>query len=219
MSIVQSINVGEPHRIGTKQGVTGIDKRPVPGPVHVSAPSTEGGSGVAGDLICDVENHGGEDQAVYAYAREDLDWWQQELGLDTGLSSGMFGENLTTAGLDVTGALIGETWRVGDDVLLQVTVPRIPCSTFRAWIGVKGWLKLFTRRAAPGAYLRVLSPGDIRMGDPIAVESRPSHEVTINTVFRALTLEPDLLPTLLAASDYLIPDVIRRVHERDVFVI
>jgi MOSC domain-containing protein YiiM len=131
VSIVESINVGQPREIRSKGGLTGIDKRPTPGPVCVSAPLMDGASGVAGDVICDVENHGGGDQAIYAYAREDLDWWQKKLDLDTALSSGMFGENLTTAGLDVTGALIGETWRVGDEVQLQVTVPRIPCSTFR----------------------------------------------------------------------------------------
>ena len=96
-------------------------------------------------MICDAKNRGGGSQAVYAYAREDLDWWEAELGEP--LRSGRFGENLTMAGLEVTDALIGEIWRVGDSAVLQVTGPRIPCATFVVWMNRKGWLKEFTRRA------------------------------------------------------------------------
>jgi MOSC domain-containing protein YiiM len=201
---VESLNVGAVRPIAAKSGVSGIDKRPVAGPVLVRAPGLKGigGSGLVGDAICDTDNHGGNDQAVYAYAREDLDRWQGELG--RALPSGTFGENVTTSGLDVTGAVIGERWRVGADLVLQVTVPRIPCRTFAVWLGEQGWIKTFTLRAIPGAYLRVLSPGEVRQGDPIVVEHRPAHEVTIGTVFRAITTEPELLPRLLDADE--LPD-------------
>lgn len=198
---VQSINVGGPRPISTKSGLTGIDKRPVEGPVPVRPPGPKGagGSGLVGDRILDTKNHGGDDQAVYAYAREDLDAWGEELGRP--LPSGVFGENLTTAGLDVTGALIGERWQVGSDVVLQVTVPRIPCQTFAAWMGLPGWVKTFTLRGQPGAYLRVLRGGDVQRGDPVIIVHRPNHEVTIGLAFRAFTTERQLLPRLLDAED------------------
>ena len=181
---------------------TGIDKRPTSEPVFVRAPGTKAdglGSGLIGDAIGDRESHGGDDQAVYAYAREDLDRWANVLGRD--LPSGSFGENLTTEGIDVNAALIGERWIVGEGVELQITDPRIPCSTFRGWIAVRGWLKTFTEAAIPGSYLRVITPGSISAGDAITVSHRPDHQVTVALVFRALTLEPGLLPSILAATD------------------
>ncbi|WP_213450574.1 MOSC domain-containing protein [Rhizomonospora bruguierae] len=198
MAHVISVNIAVPRANPAKStGVTGIDKRPVEGPVEVRAPGP-GGSGLAGDKIFDVAHHGGADQAVYAYAREDLDAWGAELGRH--LPGGCFGENLTTAGVDVTGALIGERWRVGEQVVLEVCVPRIPCGTFAHWLGEQRWEKRFTARAVPGAYLRVVAPGAVRAGDPVTVLDRPDHAVTIGLTFRALTLEPDLLPRLLAAD-------------------
>lgn len=208
MAVVESVNVGAVRAIAAKAGTTGIDKRPVAGPVAVGVPGA-GASGVAGDAICDVRVHGGPDAAVYAYAREDLDAWEADLGP---LSSGVFGENLTTRGVDVTGALVGERWRVGE-VVLQVTDPRIPCSTFAAWLDRAGWVRTFTERAVPGAYLRVLVPGRVRAGDEVVVEHRPDHDVSIGLVFRARTAEPDLLPRLLAAGADL-PDGTRELVER-----
>lgn len=167
------------------------------GPVAVRAPGPNGeASGVVGDRIFDTANHGGPDQAVYAYAREDLDAWEAELGRP--VPGGTFGENLTTLGLDVTGALIGERWRVGGRVVLEVSVPRIPCGTFAAWMAEHGWVRRFTTQAVPGAYLRVITPGEILAGDPITVIDRPAHDVTIGVTFRALTRESELLPRLLA---------------------
>ena len=219
MTLVESVNVGVLRTVGAKSGSTGIDKVPTSGPVLVSAggPKGSGTSGLAGDVICDAENHGGHSKAVYAYAREDLDWWEAEIGEP--LRSGMFGENLTTAGLEVTQARIGEIWRVGDSAVLQVTAPRVPCATFAVWVNRKGWLKDFTRRAHPGAYLSVLAGGEVQAGDRIAVESRPGHSVTVGMAFRALTLEPDLLPGLLDASDYLEEEIVRRAVSRDPFVL
>jgi MOSC domain-containing protein YiiM len=199
---VRSVNIGRARRTEDADlGVTGIDKEPVAHAVEVRAPGPKGvgGSGLAGDTICSLKHHGGDDQAVYAVAREDLDSWQQRLGRE--LPDGMFGENLTTSGLDVTGALIGERWRIGDTLVLQVTVPRIPCRTFAAKMGVRGWLPKFTREARPGAYLRVVTPGSVRADDPIRVVHRPDHDVTIGVLFRAVTLEAELLPRVADVPD------------------
>lgn len=187
---------------------TGIDKRPFAGPVEVRDPGPKPdslGSGLVGDFISDRHNHGGTEQAVYAYAREDLDRWK--VRLDRELPDGFFGENLTTRDLDVGDARLGERWRIGDTVELQVTCPRIPCLTFRGWVGESGWLKTFTRDARPGAYLRVVTPGSIAAGDRIDLVHRPDHDVTIALAFRALTTERDRLPHLLTAGDDLIEEL------------
>jgi len=166
--------------------------------VRDPGPKGTGAVGLAGDRVYDVAHHGGTDQAVYAYAREDLDLWQAEL--DTTLGNGNFGENLTTKGLDVSGALIGERWRVGQDLILEVSGARIPCGTFQGWLARTGWIKRFTAAARPGAYLRVIKPGLIQAGDLIRIERRPAHDVTVAVTFRALTTEPGLLPRLLDAD-------------------
>jgi MOSC domain-containing protein YiiM len=198
---VLSVNIGRPRPNPWKPvALTGIDKRPVTDAVMVTAPGPKGTGavGLAGDRVYDVKNHGGPDQAVYAYAREDLDAWQGELGMTLG--NGVFGENLTTAGIDVSGALIGERWRIGRDLLLEACCPRIPCGTFQGWLARAGWIKRFTAAAVPGAYLRVIEPGPVRAGDAVIIEDRPGHDVTIALTFRALTTEPGLLPRLLAAG-------------------
>lgn len=211
MAHVVSVNLAVPRANPAKDvGVTGIDKRAAAGPVAVRAPGVRGASGLAGDQIFDKANHGGDDQAVYAYAREDLDAWQAELGRE--LTGGVFGENVTTAGVDVTGARIGERWRIGEQVELEVAVPRIPCGTFAHWIAEQRWVKRFTIAAMPGAYLRVCSPGEIQAGDPIVITHRPDHDVTIGLTFRALTREPELLPRLLAAPE--LPDEVRELARR-----
>jgi len=201
MAHLLSVNVGVPRDSGVDGvGVTGIDKRPVDGPVEVRSPGPvgSGGSGAVGDSVVDRRHHGGYDQALYAYAREDLDAWAAELGRE--LRSGTFGENLTTSGLDVSGARIGERWRIGKDVIVEVSAPRIPCRTFAWMLAEQGWIKRFTERAVPGTYLRVIEAGPVRAADPIEVVFVPDHDVTVALTFRALTLEPELLPALLAAE-------------------
>jgi MOSC domain-containing protein YiiM len=196
-----SVNVGEPQPNPWKGlRMTGIDKRPVDGPVAVIAPGPKGTGmvGLVGDRVYDVNHHGGSDQAVYAYAREDLDRWEAELGRSLG--NGVFGENLTTTGLNVNGALIGERWHIGPDVVLEVSCPRIPCATFQGWLQREGWIKRFTQAALPGAFLRVIEPGDIRAADPVKIVHRPDHDVTVALAFRAMTSEPELLPRLLVAE-------------------
>jgi MOSC domain-containing protein YiiM len=182
--------------------LTGIDKVAASESVMVRAPGPMHGglgSGLVGDTIGNQKLHGGDDQAVYAYAREDLDAW--EIQLQSSLTNGMFGENLTTSGIDVTGARIGERWRVGSDgVLLEVSAPRTPCRTFAAFLHLNQWIKTFTQAGKPGAYLRVISPGTVRAGDAITIDYRPDHDVTIGLVFRARMSEPELLPRLLVAD-------------------
>ncbi|WP_431927365.1 MOSC domain-containing protein [Micromonospora wenchangensis] len=188
---VAAVNLGvvtQARWAGDASGRSGIDKRPVDGPVLLRA------DGVAGDFIGERPQHGGPEQAVYAYAQEDAGWWSAELGRD--ISPGGFGENLTTWAVDVTGAVIGERWAVGS-ALLQVTKPRTPCTTFAGFWGVPDLVKRFTVRAAPGAYLRVLRDGEVSAGDPVEVVDRPAHGVTVGEVFRATSLEPELLPRLL----------------------
>jgi MOSC domain-containing protein YiiM len=214
MAVLLSVNVGVPRTNPWKTvAVTGIDKRPVRGPVAVCAPGPKGTGavGLAGDRVYDIAHHGGDDQAVYAYAREELDGWAGRLG--RALPDGVFGENLTTTGLDVDGALVGEHWRVGPDLLLEVSCPRIPCGTFEGWMAEAGWMRTFIEVARPGAYLRVLEAGEIRAGDEVVVARRPDHDVTVSLVFRALTREPDLLPRLLVA-EALPADDLARIRRR-----
>lgn len=194
---LRSVNLGAatPTR-HSRRGATGIAKRPATGPVEVRDPGPKGagGSGLVGDDVCDLRHHGGSDQAVYAYAREDLDGWAAELGRE--LPDGCFGENLTVTGLDLTHAVVGEIWSVGSDLLLQTTVPRVPCRTFAGFLGERGWVRRFAEKGCTGAYLRVLRPGAVRAGDPIDVVERPDHGVTLLTVFRAVTTRPELLADL-----------------------
>lgn len=164
---------------------TAIDKQAVdafevrdPGPKHGGL-----GSGVVGDEIGNPKHHGGELQAVYAYPREDLDFWEQQIARP--LRPGSFGENVTTVGLDTTNALVGELWRI-DDVVLRVEVPRIPCSTFARHMDEPRWVRRFTEEGRTGAYLSVVTPGVVRTGARIRVE-RPAHGIDLLLLFRAFT--------------------------------
>jgi MOSC domain-containing protein YiiM len=170
---------------------TAIDKRPVPGPVDV------GRLGLAGDEQIDKPDHGGYEQALYAYAREDLDWWVEQLGRE--LPGGSFGENITTAGLDITGALIGEVWQLGSAVV-QVTSPRIPCVVFAGWLDERQWVKRFADAQRPGAYLRVLTEGRVGPGDPVAVLSQPAERVTIGESMAAYYGDTELMRRLLTVE-------------------
>ena len=149
-------------------GVTAIDKRPLDGRVRI------GRYGVRADVQADRKHHGGLDKALYAYAQEDAAFWEGELGRD--LAPGFFGENLRTEGIDVNAARIGEVWRIGESVTVEVTMPRTPCQTFARWVGgadQRGWVKRFSAERRLGPYLRVLRNGFVQAGDPIEVISKP----------------------------------------------
>jgi len=169
---------------------TAIDKRPVPGRIAAQR------LGLEGDRQYDRRHHGGPDKALYAYAREDTDWWSREL--DRELTDGQFGENLTTTGLDITGAEVGERWQIGSDGLeVEVTMARIPCATFQGWLGEPRWVKRFFAHGAPGAYLRVTSEGGVAAGDDVQVVHRPGHGITLGDVFLLGDLGADRLRRLL----------------------
>jgi MOSC domain-containing protein YiiM len=171
-----------------KSGQSAIDKRPVSGEVPV------GPLGLDGDEVADKENHGGLEQAVYVYAREDLDWWTEQLGRE--LRNGFFGENITTGGIDVSSALIGEKWQLGS-TLVQVTAPRVPCVVFRSWMDEQGWVKRFASAGRPGAYLRVLTPGSVWAGAELEVLSRPEVEVTVAEAMQAFYGDREIMSRLL----------------------
>jgi MOSC domain-containing protein YiiM len=183
MASVCSVNVGTPQEVPwTRGGRTAIDKRPADGRVAVRA------LGLEGDQVSNRRHHGGVEKAVYAFAREDLDRWGQELGRE--LPDGFFGENLTTGGIDVNEAEIGERWRVGT-AELEVAGVRTPCRVFSSWLRVSGldnrsWARRFTAVGRPGPYLRVVSEGYVAAGDELAVLHRPGHGVTVTAMFRAV---------------------------------
>jgi len=139
---------------------------------------------VQGDSVIDRVHHGGPWQAVYAYAREDALWWEHQLGIP--MDHGRFGENLTTEGLEITNAVIGERWRIGS-ATLEVTVPRIPCRTFAGFWARPGLIKDFTAARRPGAYLRIVEEGQVAAEDAIEVVNRPARAATIAQAFACRT--------------------------------
>jgi MOSC domain-containing protein YiiM len=203
VNVVHAIIDG-PHRR------TAIDKRPVAGPVRV------GELGLAGDTHCDRRSHGGPDQAVYAYATEDSAWWADELG--RALPPGVFGENLTTAGLDVNGAEVGERWQVGDPSsgpLFEVRSPRTPCENLSARLGLPRFHHRFAATGTTGAMLKVVETGVVCAGDTITLVHRPGHGVSVHDLSAGPT--PEQMERLLSAGIDLAPrvrDRARRIVKR-----
>ena len=193
------------HAVPGRVGRTAIDKRPVPAAGVRAEPF-----GLAGDHVCDTKYHGGIHQAVYAYASEEAERWASELRRP--VPAGWFGENLRTSGLAVSDAVIGERWQAGG-ALLEVSQPRVPCATFGHWTGEPRWVKRFTQRGDVGAYLRVLTPGLMRAGDPVTISFIPGHGVTVRDVFTGadhaalrllLELESTISPELRKRCDRLL---------------
>lgn len=181
---VLSTNLARPRPDpGGQDRLSGIDKRPVPRiEVFEPGPDYGDGPGVVGDVVGDSRHHGGAQKAVYAFAREELDYWQAQLGRELG--NGSFGENLTTTGIDLGTVLINQRVRAGT-ALLEVSVPRRPCRTFGGWLEERGWMKTFTNRYQPGVYFRVIEPGVIAPGDRLELLAAPDHNIDMATAFRA----------------------------------
>jgi MOSC domain-containing protein YiiM len=187
---VLSVNVAEMREIERRGRLvrTGIWKRPVEGPVAVR------GVNIEGDDQGDRSAHGGPDKAVYAYAREDIDWWEQEL--DRELPNGVFGENLTLSGLDPASALVGERWRIGS-ALLEVSEPRFPCWKLGVRFGDPRMLKRFAAARRTGTYLRIAEEGSLQAGDTVEVVSRPGHDLSIAAFTHAFLEDRSQLSRLL----------------------
>lgn len=193
-AVVAAVNVGTPRLIewNGRQVRTAIWKHPVAGPRRIE------GVNLSGDDQADRAVHGGPDKAVYAYALEDLEWWATQL--DSVVQPGLMGENLTTQGLPVTEAIVGEHWRIGTAVL-QVAQPRIPCYKLGIRAGDPRFPRRFAAAGRPGAYLRILAPGEISPGDPITVSHRPAHGVSVEHVARAYHSEHDLAADLVGVPE------------------
>ena len=191
---VVSVNVGGIRTVmlGERPVRTAIWKSPVEGPVRVA------GVNLDGDDQADREVHGGPEKAIYAYASEDLAWWSTQLGRP--VEPGTFGENLTTAGVDLAAAVVGERWTVGSTVL-EVTQPRIPCYKLGIRMGDPRFPRRFAHAARPGTYFRILTPGDVAAGDPMRILSTPGHGVTVGLVERAYHVDRSLIPHLLEAPE------------------
>jgi MOSC domain-containing protein YiiM len=190
-----SVNVGRPQQISVRRGrplMSAIGKAPVESRVRVAGVNLEG------DDQADRRVHGGPDKAVYAYASEDAAFWAAELGRELG--PGAFGENLTTEGLDVSGAVVGERWRIGD-VELEVCQPRLPCHKLAVRMGDPRMVKRFAQASRPGAYLRIAREGTLGAGDAIEVLTRPSHGVTVRDVSDAILLDEALLAHAASAPE------------------
>jgi MOSC domain-containing protein YiiM len=184
--------------------MSAIGKTPVEGPVRVE------GENVAGDEQADRRVHGGPDKAVYAYASEDTAWWGAELGRP--LAPGAFGENLTLEGIDVSNAVIGERWRIGS-VELEVSEPRFPCAKLGVRFGDPKMVRRFALAGRPGAYLRIVRPGELQAGDAVEILSRPDHAVTVSLVSRAVLHDDELLETA-ASAPALSPRLAQWMRER-----
>ena len=197
---VISVNVGRPAPLATGRRVveSAIVKAPLEGPVAVR------GVNLAGDEQADKAHHGGPEQAVYAYASEDAAFWSDVTGRH--LPPASFGENLTLAGVDVSGARIGERWRIGSAVL-RVAAPRIPCFKLETRIGVPGFQRQFLHAGRPGASLAIAEEGELQVGDAVEIVHRPTHAVSVALVVEAMLLDrarlgelaparPDMLPKL-----------------------
>lgn len=208
MPQVVSVNVGMPKAVDyetTSLPTTGIEKLPVAGPVRITE------AGVEGNAVADTVHHGDEYMRVYAYSVEDYAWWQAQLGRP--LAPGHFAEQLTTEGVDLNQALVGEIWQVGT-ARLQIAHVRIPCLTFKGWMGHSGydataWVKRFVLAGKAGPYFRVLTEGCVEAGDEIVVEHRPEHDVTVAELFAAVTIRPQLLARVAA-----VPDLKPWIYER-----
>ncbi len=188
-TVTQVCRVAALHLDDGSDGVTAIDKRPVDGPVRVGA------TGLSGDVQVSRRHHGGPDKALYALDQAEADHWAAEL--DREIAPGLFGENLRVDGR-VDDAEIGERWRIGAQLEVEVTGPRSPCATFARWLGQEGWVTRYAERARPGVYLRVLVPGTVEAGAAITVLHRPGHGVSVARL--VASDDPAVAGSLLAAE-------------------
>lgn len=208
MGELMSVNVGRGRQIAiSRRGrpvISAIGKSAVAGRLAVR------GVNLAGDEQADRRVHGGPDKAIYAYASEDTAWWASVLGHE--LRPGAFGENLTTLGVEVSGAVIGERWRIGSSEL-EVCQPRQPCYKLGIAFDDPGMVRRFAQAGRPGAYLRIVQEGELGAGDEVEIIWRPDHGITIASVSRAI-ISGEGAPAIAAGASALPPDLAAWMRER-----
>ena len=191
MARVLSVNVGRAREFdfNGRPAKSAIWKSPVTGRIAARGVNLEG------DDQADRKAHGGPDKSVYAYAIEDVRWWEEKLGRS--LQYGEFGENLTTEGIAVNDALVGERWTIGTAVF-EVSEPRIPCWRLGVRMNDQGFVRRFTEALRPGTYLRIIVEGAVGAEDEIRIIERPAHELTVRDIFRIYTRDRGEVERLLA---------------------
>ncbi len=188
-----TISIGTPREFEYKgrTAISAIWKSPVQGRISAQGVNLEE------DDQADREAHGGFDKAIYAYASEDLQWWEQQI--EQKIEHGQFGENFTTQELDVSNALVGERWVVGSTIV-EVSEPRIPCWRFGVRMNDNTFPKKFTQALRPGTYLRIIKEGDVGADDEIKVVEKPEHNLSVQDVFRIYTKDRHEAERLLNAD-------------------
>lgn len=173
---IVSVNVSLPRNVehAGRTVRTGIFKEPVAGRAML------GRLNLTGDGQADLENHGGEHKAVYAYPVEHYDHWRDELGRHD-LVPGQFGENLTVVGLTEETVNVGDIFRMGDAVV-QVSQPRSPCFKLGIRMGLPDFPKRFLRSGLVGFYLRVLEEGLVGADDAVVRERAGPADLTVRAV-------------------------------------
>ncbi len=177
---ISSTNIAKPTTIiwNGKEITTGIYKTPIKQPIYL------GKEDVKGDEVSDRNVHGGEFKACYLFSEDNYDYWKR-LYPSLDWNYGMFGENLTVAGLDETTLTIGNIYKVGN-ALVQITQPREPCFKFAYKFGNKEVLKQFIDHGRPGTYVRVLKEGDVKTGDTFQLVEQALNSVSIYDFFKLL---------------------------------
>jgi MOSC domain-containing protein YiiM len=174
-----SVSVGRPREAewDGENVLTSIFKAPVAGRVRV------GRLNIEGDEQSDLEVHGGEDKAVYAYPGEHYAYWREQLP-GVPLPWGVFGENLTMDGLLEGGVHIGDRLRMGSAEFV-VTEPRMPCYKLALRFGRPDMVKRFLKSGRTGFYLAVMKEGEIGAGDTIELVPRDAPRMSVAAVVAA----------------------------------
>jgi MOSC domain-containing protein YiiM len=125
--------------------------------------------GLEGDDHNNKEMHGGPDKAICLYSLERIKELQTE---GHPIFPGSTGENLTLTGLDWPQVKPGTRLRLGSEGVIEITHYPAPCDKI-----VKsfqdGQIFRISHEHYPGwarLYARVLSSGEIRIGDKIQIQ-------------------------------------------------
>jgi MOSC domain-containing protein YiiM len=129
-------------------------------------------SGIVGDAQNDRKHHGGPERAVCVYSLERIQALQRE---GHPIDIGTAGENVTVEGVNWDLVVPGTRIRCGEEVQLEVASFTSPCKTIKGSF-MDGRFRRISQMIHPGwsrIYARVLSEGQMRVGDRIQVVPPP----------------------------------------------